>query len=195
MILQLLSNGIMAGSTLALLGISFGLIFNTTRTWHVAHGGVFLIAGYTFYQMAAVWNFNFALAAVLSIIGAALMGILIQHLIYRPMYRSGANYMTVMIGSLGLIIAIQAVCMLIWSSTPRLVRLSEGFLVQSFDVGGICFTGLNIATVLTSLLLWFFLELFLKQSMMGKAIQAVSADPEMAELVGINRDWVSIVWF
>lgn len=195
MIPQLLVNGVVAGGTYVLLGISFGIIFNTTRTWHIAHGGVFLIGAYVFYQTATVWELPLALAVVSSIVCAVLMGALIQHLIYRPMYRSGATHMTVMVGSLGLIIAIQAVCMLVWSSTPRVVRVGGGFLEQSFDVGGICFTGLNITLLATGLLLWFLIELFLKRSMMGKAVRAVAADPEMAELVGVNPDWVSLVCY
>lgn len=176
------------------LGVSFGIIFNTTRTWHIAHGGTYLLAAYLFYQMAAVWQLPLALAIVSSMVGAAVIGMFIQHFIYRPMYRSGATDMTVMIGSLGLIIAIQAVCMLVWSSTPRLVRVG-GFLEQGFEVGGICFTGLSITLLAASLLLWFIFELFLKRSMMGKAMRAMAADPEMAELVGINPDWVSLVCY
>ena len=36
--IQLLLNGVWAGSIYAILGVSWGLIFAATRTFHFAHG-------------------------------------------------------------------------------------------------------------------------------------------------------------
>jgi len=176
-----------------MLGVSFGIIYNTTRTLHFAHGGIYVLAAYFLYQIAAIWELPFALAVVVSIVGAALLGVLIQRFIYTPMYRSGATGMTVMVGSLGLFIAIEAVIILGWSTMPRAVRVGEGFLDHSFEVGGICFTTLNIIMLVAALVLSFAVEVFLRRSMMGKATRAMAADPEMAELVGINTNQISII--
>ena len=40
LLLQLLVQGLASGALYAILGLSFGLIFNTTRVFHFAHGAV-----------------------------------------------------------------------------------------------------------------------------------------------------------
>lgn len=44
--LQLLARGLITGSLYALLGVSWGIIYNTTRTFHFAHGFIYTLAAY-----------------------------------------------------------------------------------------------------------------------------------------------------
>ena len=44
--LQLLARGLITGSLYALLGVSWGIIYNTTRTFHFAHGFIYTLASY-----------------------------------------------------------------------------------------------------------------------------------------------------
>ena len=44
--LQLLINGLITGSALGIVAISFSLVFSTAKIFHVAHAGVYTMAGY-----------------------------------------------------------------------------------------------------------------------------------------------------
>ena len=44
--LQLLVNGLVTGCALGVVAISFGLIYATTKLFHVAHAGIYTLSGY-----------------------------------------------------------------------------------------------------------------------------------------------------
>ena len=50
-LLQVLSTGLGLAGYYALVAVGFALIFATLRIFHVAHGTVFVIAGYTFFGL------------------------------------------------------------------------------------------------------------------------------------------------
>ena len=54
LLVQLLANGIVNGVLFALLACGFGLVYRSIRVFHIAFGGLFLIASYAFYG-AAIW--------------------------------------------------------------------------------------------------------------------------------------------
>ena len=53
---QLGLNGIVTGSLYAVLAISFAMIYAPTKTFHFAHGNVYVFAAYFLYQFAVVWG-------------------------------------------------------------------------------------------------------------------------------------------
>jgi len=87
--LQLLANGIIAGSVYALLGLGFGIIFSATRTFHFAHGAVYSMAGYLAFQFHVFWHLPLVLSIAISLLSAILLGIGIEGLVYRPPAGSG----------------------------------------------------------------------------------------------------------
>ena len=44
--LQLLINGLVTGCALGVVAVSFSLVYATTKIFHVAHAGVYTLAGY-----------------------------------------------------------------------------------------------------------------------------------------------------
>ena len=59
--LQLVVNGIFAGSIYALLGLSFATIFSTTKIWHFAHGAVYTLGAYAILAASLYGKLPFAL--------------------------------------------------------------------------------------------------------------------------------------
>ena len=53
LVLQLFLNGLVNGSHYALLGLSFGLIFGTTRITHFAYGPLYAVSAYACWWAAA----------------------------------------------------------------------------------------------------------------------------------------------
>ena len=57
---QLLVNGIFAGSIYALLGLSFATIFATTKIWHFAQGAVYTLGAYVILAASLYGKLPFA---------------------------------------------------------------------------------------------------------------------------------------
>ncbi len=191
--LQLLVNGIIAGSVYALLGLGFGIIFSATRTFHFAHGAVYSMAGYLAFHFHVFWNFPLSLAMAFSLLGAILLGIGMEGLIYRPLRGVGASSMEILLSSLGLFILLQNLIIILWRSDPRVLPVAES-IRKGISIGGIWVTYLQLIIIAISIALWALLLWFSRRTKIGKAIRALESDPEMTEIVGIDpahmRYWV-----
>jgi branched-chain amino acid transport system permease protein len=188
--LQLIVNGIIAGSVYALLGLGFGIIYATTRTFHFAHGAVYSISGYFIFQLV-FWKLPFLLSMILSVLLAILLGVSIEWMIYRPLRRIGASAMEILISSLGVFILLQNFIIIVWHSDPRVLPVAE-VIRKGISIWGIWLTLLQIIIILTSFVLWMGLLGFMKYTKMGKAIRALENDPEMTELVGIEPERIRL---
>jgi branched-chain amino acid transport system permease protein len=191
--LQLLANGIIAGSVYALLGLGFGIIFSATRTFHFAHGAVYSMAGYLAFHFHVLWFFPIELAIPLSVLAAVLLGIGIEGLVYRPLRSVGASTMEMLLSSLGLFILLQNLMIILWKSDPRVLPVAES-IRKGISIGGIWVTGLQLLIIAVSVGLWAALLWFSRRTRLGKAIRALESDPDMTEMVGIDsehmRYWV-----
>ncbi len=183
--LQLLANGVIAGSVYALLGMGFGIIYSATRTFHFAHGAVFSMAGYLAFHFHVLWQLPLALSILFSILAAILLGVGIEGIIYRPLRGVGASSMEILLSSLGLFIFLQNLMIIIWKSDPRVLPVADA-VSKSVTFAGIWVTRLQLIIIGASILLWFALLLFTRRTRMGKAIRALESDPEITEIVGID---------
>lgn len=189
---QLLVNGIIIGSYYALLGVSWGIIFNTTKVFHFAHGFVFTIAAYAA-VMSVMWGHApIALGFISAILAAVLLGCLIERFIYHPLRSRGASQLIIFIAAMGTMIFGENIMHIGFGPDAReLVGIPE----RSISLGPVAFTTLEVAIVLIS---WFVIGVilwFLNHTKLGTAIRAVSANPELAEVVGINSERIYLLAF
>jgi len=190
--LQLLANGIIAGSVYALLGLGFGIIYSATRTFHFAHGAVYSMAGYLAFQFHVFWHLPLTLSIALSLLGAILLGMGIEGLIYRPLRAVGASSMEILLSSLGLFILLQNFMIILWRSDPRVLPVAES-IRKGVEIGGIWVTYLQLIIIAISFCLWGLLLVFSQRTKMGKAIRALESDPEMTEIVGIDPVYIRLL--
>jgi len=192
--LQLLINGVIAGSLYALLGISFTAIFAPTRIFHFMHASVYVFAGYFLYQFAMGWGWPVPVSILVAVLLAGIMGVLAEWVIYAPLRRMGAGSMEMLLSSFGGYVILQNLILLIWKSDPRTVKIPE-VLKNGIPVGLLTFTPLDILTVITAGAALWAVALFMRHTKVGKAMRAVENDPLGATITGIPTEWVRLVSF
>lgn len=181
--LQLLVNGIILGSEYALLGISWGVIFNVTGTFHFAHAIVYTVGAYAAILFHDMLGLPFGVSCLLAIAVAALAGMAIEEGLYEPMRRRSATPMTILITSLGILIVVENLVPILFGAGS--LSLS-GVETRPFFVGPVVFTNIHLAKVVSSWLLFAALMAFLHYTRWGKALRAVGSNPQMAAVVGLN---------
>lgn len=191
--LQLAATGLVVGSLYVLCAIGWGLIYGTTLHFHVAHGAVFTLAAYYAYAAQKFLHMPLAVAVLGAIAAAALSGMLIDLLIYQPLERRGAIRTTLFIASLGLLTLIENLLAIVFSPDP--LRLDIGWLGNAVQLGPVFLTRLHLLSVASAILGFLGLMAFLKYSLWGRAIRAVSSSPEMARTVGIDLKRVHLLTY
>lgn len=192
LLFQLLVIGIINGSHYALLGIGFGLIFATTRIVHFAYGPIFTFAAYIGWLIAGGMGLPIWLALLAAVAAAVAMGLFSYVAIYRPLEVRNAPLLVPLIASLGLYIVIENMVGIVFGTG---VRVIEDLEYGIHFIGPAFFTSIQVWQVASLILIVGALALFLRRTRHGQAILAMTDDPEMARIIGIDTFRVSLVVF
>lgn len=192
LLLQLLANGLVAGSGWAMVALGFGLIFRVTGTFHLAHGSVYAAAGYLAYTLAGELGLAWAPAFALAAAGATVLGCLIDLAIYRPLRAREASGFVVLVSSIGVAVFLNNLFGLVWSHQVRNLTIAAG---PGYALGPVTLSGVQVATVAVAAGATAGLLAFLGRSRVGLAMRAVANTPFMARTVGIPVERVRLVTF
>jgi branched-chain amino acid transport system permease protein len=187
-VLQLVINGIMAGTILAVPAIGLTAIFAVLRFTNFAlasHATIGAFAGY-------VANVHFGLPILPSVLAAFLIagmvGVTSDELVLKPFRAAG--FITTAIGSIALTIALE-----------NFVRFGFGNELRGYDLpitrdwrfNGIRIGPQQVQNLAIAVAVMAALFAFLAFTRMGKAMRAVADNPMLAAIKGINADAVGRV--
>jgi branched-chain amino acid transport system permease protein len=189
---QLLVNGIVNGSHYALLGLGFGLIFGPTRITHFAYGPLYALSAYACWATAVPLGLPLWVAAPVGVVAGALSGVATYRVLYRPFERRQSPSLVVLIASLGFFIVLENVIGIAFGSDTKVVARFNADVIL---LGDVVFTSVQIWQVLALLVVGSSLALFLTRSDYGKAVMAMTDNPEMARIIGIDTVTVSTLAF
>jgi len=191
---QLLSaqllNGLVLGSIYALIALGYTMVWNILEFINFAHGEVYMVGafvGLTVVVSGAPLIVGFIAGAA----AAALLGVLIERLAYRPL--RGTPKINLLISAIGVSIILQNLAQVIWGARPKV--FPSLFLDASFQIAGININYQQIFIIGTALLLMVGLQLWIKNSMMGKALRGSAQDMEAAQLMGIPTNRIVSLTF
>lgn len=185
LLLQLLVQGTGSGALYAILGLSFGIIFNTTRVFHFAHGAVISLGAYSVYLGVSLLDLPLVLAMALAAVVAALAGMACELFVYRPLRRRGAPPLLWFLASFAVLVVAQNVLLLIFGGVP--VTLRSG-AVQSARVLGLRVSELVMWKAAAGAAATFAVAFLLYRTRLGKQLRAIVSNPEMARVAGIDLD-------
>ncbi len=179
---QVIISGITLGSLYALVGIGFVIIYKATGVLNFAQGEMMMLGAI----FALLFHFDFGmgyiLAVLLAIILAGILGILLEVIIYRPLFNAPETTV---------ILATVAVAQ-IMRATVRIFRGQEVsqfpplFPLTPFTLAGVTVTPLGLGIIATSLLLVVSLAAFFSKTWLGKGMKATSENRMAASIVGIH---------
>ena len=190
---QLLINSFIAGSTYALVGLGFTLIYCTTRFFHFAHGGVYALGAYLMLVFTRLLELPVYLSALFAILLTALIGCACDRVVYRRIRQRGAGPLACMLSSLGLLIIIQNVISLAAGEETRALR--TGAVVEGISVLDARITTTQLTTMVVCTALYLLTLVTILYTRIGRTVRAVANDPQLARVVGIDSDRVVLVTF
>jgi len=191
--LQLLINGLIAGSIYALIATGFSLIYTTNRFIHFAHGASATVSAYLLFTLFTLFGIPFYISAVLTIIGGGVLGWLMYVALYRPLKRQGSSNAILLVSSIGLMILLENLMLLIFGADVKTLQFIT--VKKGLEVGGAIITPLQIVIIAITALLLLALWILIKKTRLGTVMRAAADNPELAEISGINVDAVAAKGF
>jgi len=188
--LQQVMNGIMLGSVYSLVALGLTIIYGILNVPNFAHGSLYMLGAYIAFLLVSSAGLNFWLAMVVSMAGLAVLGMLIERIVFRPLIN--VPHLNSFIAAIGLIYIIENVALIVWG--PDFKRFPP-INAQLYHVFGITVTLHRMIIVVTAIVLIILMQLFIKKTTLGSAIEATAQDRVGAQLVGINVDRIDLVTF
>jgi len=138
------------------------------------------------FSVLSILGGPFFLAVIAVIIGAALLGYLMDRIVYRPIRT--APRVSQLITALAISMVLRNLAMLIWGT--RTMAFPSVFSIRVLEFAGIRVTQLQLAIPAVTLLLMIGLHKLIYSTRLGKAVRATSLDSEIASAMGIEPNHV-----
>jgi branched-chain amino acid transport system permease protein len=189
---QILINGLIAGGTYALAAVGYSMVYGALKFINFAHGSVAMVGAYIVFGLAvSVFDMPLVAAVLLSMFLTGLLGVLIERVAYRPL--RGAPKLAPLTTAIGVSLVLDALVMIVAGADIKTFSLPAQ---KGYQIGPVYITPVQMVIIATSLLMMVLLYLLLGRTKLGKAIRAVADDVNLAEIAGVNSNFViSAVFF
>ncbi|MDQ2851316.1 branched-chain amino acid ABC transporter permease [Dermatophilaceae bacterium Sec6.4] len=192
--IQQLLNGLTVGSLYALIAVGYTVVYGIVQLINFAHGEVFMIGAFgslATWQVVCQKSTGLWVLPVM-IIGGALcsvgVALLMERFAYRPL--RNAPRLAPLITAIGISIALQRAIQLWYPGATSNVPYPsiDGVTGQSLTIGSVVIQRTTLFTLALLAVSAIGLYIFIAKTRTGKAMIAVSQDPDTARLMGINVD-------
>jgi branched-chain amino acid transport system permease protein len=181
-LLQFLLNGLVMGAIYAVAGLGFALVYNTTHIFHIVYGVIYTAAAYLFYFFLQC-NLEVLPSMALGLVGASLLGYLIEKIVYRPLHNKRFPLVVFIISSIGAMIVLINVIALIWGNEMKILNPA---ISKVFNLGGILITDMQIYQLVISIMMILFIMILLKRTKLGIILRAMRDDSDLTSSFGVN---------
>ncbi len=186
--LQTLINGIQIGFLYVLMALGLTLIFGIMHRINFAHGQLYMLGGFFLCWFFAVHHVNYVLAILLSVIIVAVIGLIIERFLLRPI-RDQELFVMCMTIALGQFFEFGA--RTFWGPLDKAI---PPILPGIIKFAGVAVTYKRMMAVAVGMALVAGLYFFIQRTKAGLAMRAVEQDPEVATTygMGINRTYALV---
>ncbi len=189
--IQLLASGIAVGCLYALIALGFVLIIKATDILNFAHGEILMISALLCYFLMAKYHFSFLTASLITVVIAAILGVLTERIVLRPML--GEPIFAVVMITIGLSIFLRSMAGILFGHDNYV--FPSPFPKEPIHLAGVTLSMTQIGVMICTALLVIIFFIFFKYSRMGLAMRGTANNQETALLMGISTKRVfAMVW-
>ena len=190
--LQLTVAGISIGSIYAMVAIGFVLLWQTSNTINFAQGEFVVVPAFTMVLFLVVFRLPFAAAMLATIlVSTLLLGVLVKEVLVTRLLKMGV--LPLVIATIGLSLLIRYSLQQFW--TPLALPFPPLFSRDPIRLGTLVLAWEELMNVLFAAVVIGALQLFIKRTKLGWAMQAVAQNRTLASVLGINVSRLVTVTF
>ncbi len=185
-------NGLQYGTLLFLIAAGLTLVFGVMGFINLAHGVQYMVGAYlvfAFHQLTG----SFVVAVVLSMAAALLLGLLLEHFVFRRLY--GRDHLAQVLATFGIIIFLNELAKVIFGPATLSIQPPE-FLAGSIQLTEqLRYPVYRFATILAGLAVAAALYVTVTRTRVGMLIRAGATTPEMVSALGVNVQKLFMIVF
>ena len=188
--LQQALNALQLGSIYALIALGYSMVYGTLSMINFAHGDVFMVGAFLCFLAGTALGLPFVPTLLLAMCGAALLGVAIERLAYKPL--RNAPRVSAIITALGVGLFLENLMLAFYPYPQNVPRLLENVTLH---LGGVSLSSLQVVIIGLSLALMLVLDHVVHRTPVGMAMRAISWDKSYVPLMGISVNLIISITF
>ncbi|HEX7007541.1 MAG TPA: branched-chain amino acid ABC transporter permease [Alphaproteobacteria bacterium] len=175
-------NGVQLGMILFLMAVGVTLVFGIMDTINLSHGSLLMFGAY-FIVEAVARTGSYGLGLVLALFASALLSVLVEIAVMRPLYRRG--HLDQVLATFGLILFFNELAVMIWGRGPHYLDIPE-FLNGQVDLMGLPYPAYRFAVTAVAVAVGVGLYFLITRTRTGMLIRAGADKRVVVEMMGVN---------
>lgn len=164
------------------------MVYGVIGLLNFAHGDLFMLGSFIAFSVLALMTghsgiLGIALALIISMLLVGVIGLGIERVAYRPLLKQSSNRLNVLITAVGMSLILENAVMLTYGPSFRVfpVQLPQ----TGFHILGINISYAQVGIILVSFALMMLLQMFVFNTLYGKAMRSIAIDDTATSLMGI----------
>jgi branched-chain amino acid transport system permease protein len=178
----LLVNGVVFGAIYGINAIGLGIVYNTTGIINFAQGDFVMLGGMTaayFYGL----GLPLPIAIVFAVIVTVIIGLLIERIVIRPLWRRGVKDWTYVFMLFAVATVVPNLAMLGISHDPLTFPSFGG--LPSIQLGSVMLSSQAVWVLVVTVIVVVALQGFFNRTLLGKAMKATAINRRVAAWMGV----------
>ncbi|MEO0457367.1 MAG: branched-chain amino acid ABC transporter permease [Cyanobacteria bacterium P01_A01_bin.114] len=188
---QLILSGMAIGSMYGLVALGFQITYAVSNTMNFSQGAFVMVGAVLCYSFNITWGLNAIAAVPLTLLLCVGLGLLVERWVVRPFARNGSQSWLLSTIALGIIA--ENLAMVTFGKEVR--GYPSPLAEVPISILGFGIFPMELLIPVVGLATAIALRLMFTQTLLGKAFQATSENPDTARLMGIPVAWLVALSF
>lgn len=186
LVAQLAWTGLANSTYYCLFAVAFALVLKVNRIWNFGQAGLMVVAYFTMFVCLQRFQLPFLVSLTIGLSATMVASLWLERFGFRVLRQRNSSVVTFFIFTIAFSQCAIYVAELIFGTDPKTLFPSIVWPVMS--VGLVVVSHWDIAALSVTFALIASLYFFVRMTREGKAMVAVSDEPDLAEMYGMSRD-------
>ena len=189
---QLLANGLVTGSVIAIGAVGVSVVYGILRLVNFAYGDLMAFGALIAYGCNGPWGLGMAPSALIAMAATAALSVALDLVLWRPLRARRAGFMSLFLASIGLALVLRQSLLLAAGPQPRSYRVDP---FKVYVLGSVRLSQAQLITIAVATGTILLLGVFLARTTLGQTMRALADDRALAAIAGVNVGRViTVTW-
>jgi neutral amino acid transport system permease protein len=180
---QLLANGLVTGSVIAIAAVGVSLVYGILRLVNFAYGDFMAFGALAAYAFNGPLGLGMIPSTLLGMVATAVLSLALDVALWRPLRARRAGFMSLFLASIGLALVLRQVLLLAYGPQPHTYRVDQ---YKVYVIGSVRLSQPQLVTIVGAAVAIGVIGVLLARSTVGRTMRALADDRALAAIAGID---------
>jgi len=180
---QLVANGLVTGSVIAIAAVGVSLVYGILRLVNFAYGDFMAFGALAAYAFNGPLGLGMIPSTLLGMLATAVLSLALDVALWRPLRARRGGFMSLFLASIGLALVLRQVLLLAYGPQPHTYKVDQ---YKVYVIGSVRLSEPQFITILGAAVAIVAVGVFLSRSTVGRTMRALADDRALAAIAGIH---------